>query len=58
MDTEKMNKMTTVRVTKNVTTKLKLLSALRGNAETISSVIGSLADKELKRFNIPGNNDD
>lgn len=58
MTTEEMNSTTQIRATKEVTRKLKLVSALRGNGETIGILIGSLVDKELKRLGIKGNNDE
>lgn len=58
MTTEDMNGTTQIRATKEITRKLKLASALRGNGETIGILIGSLVDKELKRLGIKGNNDE
>ena len=58
MTTEEMNKTTQLRATKEIARKIKLLSALRGNGESIGIVIGSLADKELHRLGIAGNNDE
>lgn len=58
MATEDMNGTTQIRTTKEITRKLKLASALRGNSETIGILIGSLVDKELKRLGIKGNNDE
>ena len=53
-----MNGTTQIRTTKEITRKLKLASALRGNGETIGILIGSLVDKELKRLGTKGNNDE
>ena len=58
MSVEDKNKIVAVKTTKEVTRKLKLASALRGNGETIGILIGSLVDKELKRLGIKGNNDE
>lgn len=58
MATENMNGTTQIRTTKEITRKLKLASALRGNGETIGMLIGALVDKELKRLGIKGNNDE
>ena len=58
MATEDMNGTTQIRTTKEITRKLKLVTALRGNGETIGILIGSLVDKELKRLGIQGNNDE
>ena len=58
MTTEEMNASTQIRTTKEVARKLKLLTALRGNGETLGILVGSLVDKELKRLGLPGNNDE
>ena len=58
MTTEEMNSTTQIRATKEVTRKLKLVSALRGNGETIGILIGALVDKEMRRLGIKGNNDE
>ena len=58
MDIEKMNQMTTVRVTKEVVRKAKLISSLRANGETISATLGALLDKEMNRFGVPNNNNE
>lgn len=58
MTTEEMNASTQIRATKEVARKLKLLTALRGNGETLGILVGSLVDKELKRLGIKGNNDE
>lgn len=58
MTTEEMNASTQIRTTKEVARKLKLLTALRGNGETLGILVGSLVDKELKRLGIKGNNDE
>lgn len=58
MQTDDMNKSGQVRTTKEVVRKLKLVSAMRGNGESIGILIGSLVDKEMKRLGIPGNNDE
>ena len=52
------NKIVAVKTTKEVTRKLKLVTALRGNGESMGTLIGSLVDKELKRLGIKGNNDE
>jgi len=52
------NNAAVVKVTKEIIRKLKLVSALRGNAETQGTLIGSLLDKEIKRFGMKGNNDE
>lgn len=44
------NKMVTIKVTKDIVRRLKLVSALRGNNETQGSLIGVMLDKELERF--------
>lgn len=58
MTTEEMNASTQIRATKEVARKLKLLTALRGNGETLGILVGALVDKELKRLGIKGNNDE
>ena len=58
MTTEEMNVSTQIRTTKEVARKLKLLTALRGNGETLGILVGSLVDKELKRLGLQGNNDE
>lgn len=58
MTTEEMNASTQIRTTKEVARKLKLLTALRGNGETLGILVGSLVDKELKRLGLQGNNDE
>lgn len=58
MTTEEMNASTQIRATKEVARKLKLLTALRGNGETLGILVGSLVDKELRRLGIKGNNDE
>lgn len=52
------NRIVAVKTTKEVTRKLKLVTALRGNGESMGTLIGSLVDKELKRLGIKGNNDE
>ena len=44
------NKMVTIKVTKDIVRRLKLVSALRGNNETQGSLIGVMLDKELERL--------
>ena len=44
------NKMATIKVTKDIVRRLKLVSALRGNNETQGSLIGVMLDKELERL--------
>ena len=58
MATEDMNGTTQIRTTKEITRKLKLVTALRGNSESMGALIGALVDKELKRLGIKGNNDE
>ena len=58
MTTEEMNASTQIRTTKEVARKLKLLTALRGNGETLGILVGALVDKELKRLGLQGNNDE
>lgn len=41
------NKLVTIKVTKDIVRRLKLVGALRGNNETQGSLIGNLLDKEL-----------
>ena len=43
-------KLTTIRVTKDMTKRLKLVSKLRGNKETQASLIGNLLDAEIARL--------
>ena len=50
--------MVTVKVTKEIVRKLKLVAAARGNNETQGTLIGSLLDKEIKRLGMKGNNDE
>lgn len=52
------NRIVAVKTTKEVTRKLKLVTALRGNGESMGTLIGALVDKELKRLGIKGNNDE
>lgn len=42
------NKIVAIKVTKDITRRLKLVIALRGNNETQGSLIGNLLDKELQ----------
>ena len=58
MTIEEKNKVTMIRGTKEIVRKLKLVSALRGNGETIGILIGSLVDKEMQRLGLKGNNDE
>ena len=58
MTIEEKNKVTMIRGTKEIVRKLKLLSALRGNRETIGILIGSLVDKEMQRLGLKGNSDE
>lgn len=44
------NKLVTIKVTKDIVKRLKLVSALRGNNETQGSLIGNLLDKELEKL--------
>lgn len=44
------NKIVTIKVTKDIIRRLKLVSALRGNNETQGSLIGNMLDKELERL--------
>ena len=44
------NKIVTIKVTKDIVRRLKLVSALRGNNETQGSLIGNMLDKELERL--------
>ncbi len=44
------NKMVTIKVTKDIVRRLKLVGALRGNNETQGSLIGVMLDKELERL--------
>ena len=44
------NTLTTIKVTKDLTKRLKMLSNIRGNKETQSALIGNLVDVELKRL--------
>ncbi len=44
------NKMVTIKVTKDIVRRLKLVSAIRGNNETQGSLIGVMLDKELERL--------
>mgnify|MGYP006863443927 FL=1 len=43
-------RVTTIKVTKDLTKRLKIVSRLRGNKETQASLIGHLVDQELKRL--------
>ena len=47
--TEKVQ-MTTIKVTKDLTVRLKLLSKLRKNSETQSALIGNLVDAEIAKL--------
>ena len=58
MTLEDKNRIVGVKTTKEVTRKLKLVAALRGNSESMGALIGALVDKELKRLGIKGNNDE
>lgn len=58
MSVEDKNKIVAVKTTKEVTRKLKLVAALRGNSESMGALIGALVDKELKRLGLQGNNDE
>jgi hypothetical protein len=58
MTIEEKNKVTMIRGTKEIVRKLKLVSALRGNGETIGILIGSLVDKEMQRLGLKGNSDE
>ena len=58
MTIEEKNKVTMIRGTKEIVRKLKLVSALRGNGETIGILIGSLIDKEMQRLGLKGNSDE
>ena len=58
MTLDDKNRIVAVKTTKEVTRKLKLVTALRGNGESMGTLIGSLVDKELKRLGIKGNNDE
>ena len=53
-----MNKMVSIRSTKEVVRKLKLVSALRGNSETLGALVGAMVDKEMSRLGLKGNNDE
>ena len=46
MSVEDKNKIVAVKTTKEVTRKLKLVTALRGNSESMGALIGALVDKE------------
>ena len=58
MSVEDKNKIVAVKTTKEVTRKLKLVTASRGNSESMGALIGALVDKELKRLGLQGNNDE
>ena len=58
MSVEDKNKIVAVKTTKEVTRKLKFVTALRGNSESMGALIGALVDKELKRLGLQGNNDE
>ena len=58
MTIEEKNNVTMIRGTKEIVRKLKLVSALRGNGETIGILIGSLVDKEMQRLGLKGNSDE
>ncbi len=58
MTVDEKNKITMIRGTKEIVRKLKLVASLRGNGETIGILIGSLADKEMQRLGLKGNNDE
>ena len=58
MTIDEKNKITMIRGTKEIVRKLKLVSALRGNGETIGILIGSLVDKEMQRLGLKGNSDE
>ena len=58
MTLEDKNRIVGVKTTKEVTRKLKLVTALRGNSESMGALIGALVDKELKRLGLQGNNDE
>ena len=44
------NKIVTIKVTKDIVRRLKLVGALRGNNETQGSLIGNMLDRELERL--------
>lgn len=58
MTVSDMNKTTQLRTTKEITRKLKVIAGMRGNGESLGMLVGALADKELKRLGIEGNNDE
>ena len=58
MTLDDKNRIVGVKTTKEVTRKLKLVTALRGNSESMGALIGALVDKELKRLGLQGNNDE
>lgn len=58
MTLDDKNRIVGVKTTKEVTRKLKLAAALRGNSESMGALIGALVDKELSRLGIKGNNDE
>lgn len=58
MTIEERNKSVTVRVTKDVTRKLKLVAAVRANGESAGILIAALVDKEMRRLGLEGNNSD
>ena len=58
MTLDDKNRIVAVKTTKEVTRKLKLAAALRGNSESMGALIGALVDKELSRLGIKGNNDE
>lgn len=58
MTLDERNKIVSVKTTKDITRKLKLVAAARCNSESMGTVIGSLVDKEMKRLGLGGNNDE
>lgn len=58
MTIEERNRIVSIKTTKDVVRKLKLVASARCNSESMGSLIGALVDKEMKRLGLKGNNDE
>ena len=58
MTIDEQNKTTMIRTTKEISRKIKLVGAARGNGESAGVLIGALIDKEMAKLGLGGNNNE